>query len=79
MVEELHVALFHVGAADLFAGTEGIVHKAAGEDVAQFGADHGPALARLEVLEFDNFVGCAVQFDFQASAEVGGGIHAVSR
>ena len=79
VIQELHVAGFEVRAIDLFAGTEGVVQHAAVEDVTQLGTYHSSAFAGLEVLEFDDFEGSPVDFDFKPLAEIRGGIHAASK
>ena len=77
-IQELHVAGLHVGLAHLFAGTEGDVLDASRQDVAQLGADHGTALAGLEVLEVNNFVGDAFHLDLEALAKISRRIHSSS-
>jgi hypothetical protein len=75
LVEVLHLALVDTGCLDLDASVERPVDDLAGQDVLQFGADEGAALARLDVLELDDRPQAAVEVEDQTVLEVVGGGH----
>jgi len=74
-VQVLHGRLLHPHLGDRLAGTEGALDHRAGLDVLELGADEGPALAGLDVLELDHVVELALQLHGHAVADVCGGCH----
>ena len=64
------VATVHGGRLDLDAGVEGLVDDLAGQHVLELGAHECGALAGLDVLELDDLVDGAVDFDVVAVLEL---------
>ena len=69
-VEVLGGLAFDAGAGEPGTGLHGLIHDMAGPEVAELHADLSAATADLEVLDFDDLVEGAVDFEGGAFAEV---------
>ena len=73
VVEVLHRGLLETDGLELEAGVHRVGKHAAVADVAHLHAHERAALARLDVLEFDDLALLAVVDDAHAVLEIGGG------
>ena len=68
-VEELHLLGFKANRVELGASVEGVVNYATSLDVAELGANECTALARLNMLEFNDRAELVVVLDAHAITE----------
>ena len=74
LVEILHVGVDHVGRFQRLTRLEGALDGAPALEVAHLDAVERLALARLDELVLDDCVRVAVEQDFEAAADLAGGI-----
>lgn len=70
VVGVFHILSLNESGGIFIVGVEGFFHHRTGDYVADFGAHESGALARLDVLEFDNLIDVAVHFKRHAVAKI---------